>query len=231
MAVNTQVKKTLRKLLAAAILVFLSTLGTLLCRQFSLVPERPSPDFRSFGPADAKIRIYEFTDFACPACKTANGHVKDLLSAYKGSVRLEFKHYPLKEMHKWSSAAAASADCAGAQGKFTEYADLLFENQQTWAAEKEQGKDAVNTPAEEAAGKAKEFSGYAGKLGLDMPAFEKCSADEAVAKRVALDVAEGDIKGVNSTPTFFVNGKRAVGYGQLLEMAVRFDNFLKNGKW
>ncbi|OGS64067.1 MAG: hypothetical protein A3J79_14900 [Elusimicrobia bacterium RIFOXYB2_FULL_62_6] len=209
------VRKTLRKLLAAAVLVFLSTLGTLLCRQFSVGPERPAPDFRAFGPADAKIHIYEYTDFACPACRTANTHVKDLLTAYKGSIRLDFKHYPLTTIHPWSTGAAASADCAGKQGKFTEYADLLFESQEKWAAAKEPPK---------------EFAEFAKKLGLDLPAFEKCSADEAVLKQVELDLAEGDIRGVNSTPTFFVNGKRAVGYGQLLDMAVRFDNLLKEGK-
>lgn len=210
------VRKTLRKLFAAAVLIFLSTLGTLLCRQFSIGPERPSPDFRSFGPAAAKIRIYEFTDFACPACRTANDHVKNLLAAYKDSVRLDFKHYPLSGIHPWSAAAAASADCAGKQGKFPEYAGLLFENQEKWALLKE---------------RPKEFAEYAKKLGLDMPAFEKCSGDEAVLRAVTLDVSEGDTKGVNSTPTFFVNGKRAVGHGQLLDQAKRFDNFIKDGKW
>ncbi|MBU2574958.1 MAG: DsbA family protein [Elusimicrobia bacterium] len=206
------VRKTLRKLLVAAILVFLSTLGTLLCRQFSIGPERPSPAFRSFGPADARIRIYEFTDFACPACGAANTHMKNLLAAYKDSVRLNFKHYPLSSIHLWSFDAAASADCAGRQGKFTEYADLLFENREKWAFAKE---------------KPKEFMEYAKTLNLDLPAFEKCADDEAVLRQIRLDVAEGDVRGVNSTPTFFVNGKRAVGSGQLLDQAKLFDNFLK----
>lgn len=211
-----QTSKTLRKLFAAAALVFLSTLGTLLCRQFSLGPERPSPDFRHLGPAGAKIHIYEYTDFACPACKTAHGHMKNLLAAYKDSVLLDFKHYPLTGIHPWSAAAAACADCAGKQGKFLEYAELLFENQEKWALRKE---------------RPKEFAEYAGKLGLDIAAFEKCAADEAVSRQVTLDMAEGDTRGVNSTPTFFVNGRRAVGYGQLLDRAKRFDNFLKDGKW
>ncbi|MBI4801315.1 MAG: thioredoxin domain-containing protein [Elusimicrobia bacterium] len=210
-----KVRKILRKLLMAAMLVFLSTLGTLLCRQFSIGPQRPSPAFRTFGPANARIRIYEFTDFACPACRTANAHMKDLLRVYKDSVRLNFKHYPLSTVHPWSFDAAASADCAGRQGKFTEYADLLFENQQNWAFAKEQPK---------------EFLEYAKKLKLDLSAFEKCADEETTLRQIKLDIAEGDIKGVNSTPTFFVNGKRAVGAGQLLDLAKRFDNLLKELK-
>jgi len=209
------VRKTLRKILVAVALIVLSTFGTLLCRQFSIGPERPSPAFRVFGPANARILIYEYTDFSCPACRVANGHIKDLLRAYKDSARINFKHYPLSTIHPWSLNAAACADCAGRQGKFTEYADLLFENQEKWAFAGE---------------KPKEFMEYAKQLNLDLPAFEICRNDEAVLRQLKLDISEGDIRGVNSTPTFFINGKRAVGSGQLLEQAKRFDNLLKGRK-
>jgi protein-disulfide isomerase len=205
-------RKTARKMLAAATLIFAATMATLLCRQFSLGPARPSPDFRAFGPKSAKIQIYEYTDFACPACRTAEAYMKNILTVYSEGVRINFKHYPLSSIHPWSFGAAAYADCAGRQGKFLEYSELLFENQEKWGKEKESPKD---------------FSEYAQKLGLNLAAMEQCADDPETLRQIKLDVSEGDMRGVSATPTFFINGERAVGGAQLLEQAKRFDNFLK----
>ncbi len=201
-----------RKFFAGAMLVFAATMAVLLFRQFNLAPARPSPDFRTFGPKDAPIQIYEYTDFACPACRAAEAHVKKILEVYKGSVRVNFKHYPLSTIHPWSFMAASYADCAGAQGKFSEYASLLFESQEDWARIKD---------------KPAQFAEFARQLKLDLPAMETCAADAGTARRVKLDVSEGDLRGVNATPTFFINGKRAVGGTQFLDQAKNFDNLLK----
>ncbi len=205
-------RKTARKVFAAAALVFASTLATLLCRQYDLGPARPAPSFRTFGPENAKIQIYEYTDFSCPACRVAENHVTATLKVYPGSVRVIFKHYPLVSIHPWSLHAAAYADCAGKQGKFGEYASLLFENQEKWSQSKEE-------PVE--------FAEYVKALGLDQAAFRKCADDPATARLVELDIAEGNLKGVGATPTFFVNGKRTVGGQQFLEEVKHFDNLLK----
>jgi len=206
------VQKIARKILIMIMLVCAATLVTLACRQFSLIPDRPSPAWRAFGPENAKIQIYEYTDFACPACRAAEGKVKDVLELYKGSVRVNFKHYPLAMIHPWSFHAAAYADCAGKQGKFLEYADLLFENQEAWARAKD---------------KPGQFAEYAKKLKLDVPALEACTEEQVTIRQVQLDMAEGDLRGVNATPTFIVNGKRAVGSGQFLDRVRHFDNLLK----
>ena len=204
--------KIARKLVIAAFLVFAATLVTLLARQMNLGPTRAVPAFRAFGPKTAEIQIYEYTDFACPACKIAYLRLEDMLKLYDGHIALAFKHYPLMSMHKWSFHAAAYADCAGEQGKFREYAALLFENQAAWGR-------AGKKPAE--------FFNYAGKLKLDLAAFEACSNKDETIKRVKLDMAEGDLKDIEATPTFFINGKRAVGAGQLLDAAKHFDNLTK----
>ncbi|HBB67888.1 MAG TPA: hypothetical protein DCZ93_11450 [Elusimicrobia bacterium] len=206
-------RNTARKIFIALLLVFAATLTTLLCRQFSVGPARSSPAFRAFGPETAKIRIYEYTDFACPHCRLTDAHVNKMLELYKGSVRLDFKHYPLTSIHPWSFTAAAYADCAGGQGKFREYADLLFEGQEQWARSKD---------------KPREFTEYARRLKLDMPALEKCAEDPVTLRRIRLDSAEGDLRGVDATPTFFINGKRAVGPAQLLEHVRKLDNLLVN---
>ena len=204
--------KTARKLAIAAFLIFVATLATLLARQMNLGPMRPVPSFRSFGPKTAEIQIYEYTDFACPHCSMAYFKLEDMLKLYAGHIAVNFKHYPLMSIHKWSFHAAAYADCAGEQGKFQEYAALLFENQELWG-------HAEKKPAE--------FFDYARKLKLDLAAFEACSNNAETIRRVKLEMAEGDLKGVNATPTFFINGKRAVGAGQLLDAAKHFDNLIK----
>ena len=204
--------KIVKKIILAAFLIFGATLITLLARQMNLGPTRAVPAFRSFGPKTAEIQIYEYTDFACPSCKAAYLKLEEMLKLYNGRIALNFKHYPLTSIHKWSFQAAAYADCAGEQGKFAEYAALLFENQDIWGREEK-------NPAE--------FSDYAKKLNLDLTAFEACSNKDETIKRIKLEMAEGDLKGVEATPTFFINGKRAVGAGQLLDAAKHFDNLLK----
>ncbi len=205
-------RKNARLLALAFFIIFISTIAVLLARQFNLGPERPAPDFRTFGPKDAPVQIYEYTDFSCPACRHAAGGIEEMLRIYGKGIRVSFKHYPLTNIHPWSTRAAAYADCAGEQGKFREYGGLLFENQEKWAFEKTE-------PAE--------FRDYAAQLKLDWPEMQACSVAPETVKRIALDVAEGDMKGVNATPTFFINGKRAVGSGQLLDQAKKFDNLLR----
>lgn len=195
-----------------AALVFVATIAVLLARQFNLGPERPAPDFRTFGPADAPVQIHEYTDFACPACRGAASLLEEMEKVYGPGLRVHFKHYPLRNIHPWSLHAAAYADCAGAQGKFKEYAALLFEGQQHWAQAKEEPT---------------QFAEYAARLSLDLDALRACANDPETLKIIKLEIAEADMKGVNATPTFFINGKRAVGSGQLLDQARKFDSVLR----
>jgi len=208
-------RKNARLLAFAGMVIFISTIAVLMARQLNLVPERPSPDFRTFGPRSAAVQIYEYTDFACPACRQAAGKIDEMMKIYGPNLRVSFKHYPLMNIHPWSLQAAAYADCAGEQGKFKEYGALLFENQEKWAQAKE---------------KPVQFQAYAVQLGLDWPKMQACGDSQETIRRVKLDAAEGDMKGVNATPTFFVNGKRAVGSGQLLDQARKFDNLLRAAK-
>lgn len=210
MAVITKTKARLAAL--AGLVIFAATLAVLLARQFSLGPERPAPDFRTFGPAKAPVRIVAYSDFACGACRGAAGKLEELLKVYSGGIRLELKHYPLVNIHPWSLDAAAYADCAGEQGKFKEYSGLLYKGQEKWGEAKE---------------RPPEFGTFARDLKLDWPKLEACSAATQTRQRIKLEMAEGDMKNVNSTPTFFVNGKRAVGPMQLMEQARKFDNILK----
>jgi len=206
-------RKNARLLALAAMLIFLSTLAVLLARQFNMGPTLPVPAYRSFGPVEAPVQIYEYTDFACPACRHAAEKIDEMLKVFGAGLRVNFKHYPLLTIHPWSFHAAAYADCAGEQGKFKEYAGLLFAGQEKWG----QAKD-----------KPKEFEAYAKQLKLDWPKMVTCGDAPETHKRLKLEIAEGDVKGVTATPTFFINGRRAVGSAQLIDQAMKFDNMLRS---
>lgn len=210
MKANTM-RRTLRYIIAASFLIFALTLATLFARYFSLVPQRPAPPFRTLGDKTARVHFQEFTDFACPACAYAHQQIHMIVKLYPGKIRLSFKHYPLGGIHTSSFDAAVSADCAGKQGKFWEYADILFENQD-WSDFKDPSR---------------KFVSIAGRLGLDTGLFESCVKDPSVIKGVELDMAEGIIRGINATPTFFMNRKRIVGARQLTEAAKHLDKMVE----
>jgi protein-disulfide isomerase len=175
-------------------------------------PFNPSaPDFRLKGAATAKVRIVEFSDFQCPACRVAEEPIKRLMQVYDGKVRFTFKHYPLR-MHEWAKNGAYAAECAGQQGKFWEYHDRLYEKQESWTNEK---ADDI-------------LAGYASELKLDMPAWNACRTDAKTVATIAGDLKDGDDAWVSATPTFFIDGRRFVGAKQLSELGTLFiDRELK----
>lgn len=205
-------KENARLAALAGAVIFISTVGVLLARQFSLGPARPAPGYRTFGPASAMVQITEYSDFACGACRAAADAAEKMLKVYGPDVRLELKHYPLVNIHPWSLDAAAYADCAGEQGKYREYSARLFESQEKWGR---------------AAARPGEFETIARELALGWPAMEACAAAPATRNRVKLEMAEAEMKGVNATPTFFINGKRAVGPGQFAETMRKFDGIIE----
>jgi len=143
------------------------------------------------------VTVVEFSDYQCPACRAAEPVIQRLMSEYSGKIRFVFMDYPLDSIHPYAQKAAEAAECAGDQGKYWEYHDLLYANQ-------------------EALGTA-DLKGYAEQLGLDMSAFSTCLDTSAKFVEVVADETEGNRAGVPGTPTFFVNGKRVVGvdYNQL----------------
>lgn len=204
-------RRTFRYIIAAFFLIFALTLTTLFARYFNLGQQRPAPSFRTIGDKTAKVHFQEFSDFACSACAYAHQTIHRIIKLYPGKIRLSFKHYPLRKIHPSAFDAAVSADCAGKQGKFWEYADILFENQD-WSDSKDPSRKFVST---------------AGRLGLDIGLFESCVKDPLVIKGVELDIAEGNVRGINATPTFFMNRKRIVGARQLIEAAKHLDKLTK----
>ena len=87
-----------------------------------------------YGDFDAPITIVEYADFQCPACVGFSLGVKELINEYPGTIRVVFRHLPLPSIHDLAYISAMAAEAAGAQGKFWEMHDLLYQNQQQWNA-------------------------------------------------------------------------------------------------
>ena len=143
------------------------------------------------GPKDAPVTIVEFSDFQCPFCSRVIGTLKEVVRLYPQQVRLVFRDFPIASLHPKAQKAAEAARCAGEQGKFWEYHDLLFESQ------------AQATTAD--------FKRFAGQLKLDASRFTACLDSGRHAVAVAADVQEGTRLGITGTPTFFINGRLVVG--------------------
>ncbi len=84
------------------------------------------------GPVDAPIELIEYSDFQCPACQRAEASLKRIFDAYPGKIRFAFRHFPLPG-HRWSPLAHQAAECAARKGKFWEFHDRLYANQQIWS--------------------------------------------------------------------------------------------------
>ena len=166
-----------------------------------------SIDGRPFlGPRDAPVTIVEFTDYECPFCGRHFAQTSpQLLSQYDGQVKFVIMNFPLS-FHPFAQKAAEAAECAYDQGKFWEYHDTLFRNQQ-----------ALDTDS---------LKGYASALGLDTETFETCLDSDAKAQQVLEDFRDGQSYGVSATPTFFINGRRLVGARAISSFQTLIDEAL-----
>lgn len=152
------------------------------------------------GPAHARVTLVEYGDLECPNCKQAAPVVKLLLRKFPDQLRFAFRHFPLEGIHVNAELAAEAAECAGAQGRFWQMHDLLFDNQPHL--------------------QRKHLVGYAEKLQLDIARFTSELDDHIYLQRVREHLASGNESGVRSTPAFFINGQIqdvSFGLNQLVE--------------
>jgi protein-disulfide isomerase len=158
------------------------------------------------GAADAPVTIVEFADYQCPACRSLQQALSQVLKEYDGRVRLVFKDRPLRS-HALARPAHEAARCAGAEGKYWAYHDLLFEEQ----------------PALERA----DLLLYAADLGLDREEFARCLDGRRYAAEVDADVQQAVALGVNATPTLLVGRRTIIGVPTLEELRSAIDEALK----
>jgi protein-disulfide isomerase len=138
------------------------------------------------GNPKAKVMIVEFSDFQCPYCGQVEATLKRVLAKHEGVVALAFRDMPISQIHPFAQGAAEASRCAGEQGKYWEYHDLLFADQ---------GSLDRNGLIAKAA-----------KLQLDARQFDTCISSEKFKTQVQQDNQEGMRAGVSGTPGFFING-------------------------
>lgn len=145
------------------------------------------------GDENAKTILVEYGDYQCPACATYLPIVKKLLDETPVGLKIVYRNYPIVQIHKNSMTSSKAAEAAGRQDKFWEMHDKLYETQDEW-------KD-IGDPKDK-------FTEYARGLGLDEQKFQSDYASQEVANKITADIASGNTLKLNSTPTFFLNGKK-----------------------
>jgi protein-disulfide isomerase/Tfp pilus assembly protein PilF len=155
-------------------------------------PPDPPKAAVSFDPArlrgspNAPVMIVEFSDFQCPFCRKVQATLKSVLAKYQGRVSLAYRDFPLRGMHGQAELGAESSRCAGEQGKFWEYHDMLFEN-----------PDKLNRNG---------LLQLARNANLDEKQFDSCLSGGKYRAQVEQDLQDGIRAGVMGTPGIFING-------------------------
>lgn len=140
---------------------------------------------------EAKVTIVKYSDYECPACAYYHSMLKQLKQDLGTDVKVIAKHFPLS-IHPYAQVAARSAEAARVQGKYDEMHDLIFAGQSQWSR-----GNAENI-----------FIGYAESLDLDVEKFRADMNSADMNRIVISDRREGMELGVNSTPTFFIEGEK-----------------------
>jgi len=162
------------------------------------------------GNKAAPITLIEFADFQCPFCGRVAPTIKKVQETYGEKIRLVWKDFPLTQIHPQAFKAGEAAHCAGDQGKYWEYHDRLFANQQSLMPD--------------------DLKKHAEALGLDAGKFASCLDTSKYGERVRDGVAQGTRLGVNSTPMFYVNGRILSGAQPYEAFVAVIDEELAKGK-
>ncbi len=150
---------------------------------------------------NAAVIVQEFADFQCPACKAAHTViVQPLLESHGTRIAYKFEQFPLASIHRYAVDAAEASECAADQGKFWEFVDLAFAEQ-----------DTLNRDTLGAWGK---------KLGLNTDTYERCRASHIKRDTVLDEYEAGRTLGVSGTPTFMVNGRKVESTLEAIQKAI-----------
>jgi len=145
------------------------------------------------GSTQAKVILVQYGDYQCPYCGEAYPIIKRIEKRFGSDLRFVFRNFPITEAHPFAETGAEIAEAAGAQGKFWEMHDYLYENQQSLS-------------------NVDYFARYANeKLGLDGKRLKEEVLTRTYSPRIKEDFMSGVRSGVNGTPTFFINDYRHNG--------------------
>jgi protein-disulfide isomerase len=163
-------------------------------------------DAPAFGPTDAKVTIVEFSDFQCPFCSRAATAAHQVKEKYSDKVRFVFRQFPLS-FHQNAHVAAEASLAANAQGKFWEFHDKLFANQNALDRES--------------------LEKFAKEAGLNVDTFKKALDAKTYAATVDAELKLGEEVAVEGTPTMFLNGARVANPTDFAAISKQIDDALK----
>ncbi len=150
------------------------------------------------GDPNSSVKVMVFSDYMCPGCAIFATQIEPQIRATYGERVTEIYHdFPLVSIHKYSFLAARAGRCAEDQSKFWEMHDVLFAKQRDWSF-------AATAPV-------KQFTTYAGDVGLDTKSFGDCLRSDKHADVVSANLEMGERVGVGSTPTVYINGRMSNG--------------------
>jgi protein-disulfide isomerase len=197
-------KRNLLSDLTNAVLVVCAIVvtGAVVKREFltppPAVPAAPAPrritggpdltsGVRLLGRADAPVKIVAFSDFQCPFCSTFHQTLQRVRARHPERVAVAYRHLPLDAIHPHARAAGLAAECAGEQGRFESYADLLFAQQ-----------DAIGRTG---------WDRFAAEARVpDLGSFQACMAERRWADQIERDSRIAAEMNITVTPTFIING-------------------------
>jgi protein-disulfide isomerase len=168
------------------------------------VPVRPADHIR--GGRAASTTLVEYGDYECPHCGASYPVVEAVLGHFGERLRLVYRHFPLSEIHPHAQTAAEVAEFAGAHNKFWAIHGLIFENQ-----------DRLSTPF---------LLRLAWALGLSQTSLQEALQRRVHAAKVKADFIGGVRRGVNGTPTFFLDGRRYEGPNDFAALVAVIDTRL-----
>ena len=160
-------------------------------------PTNAQANDRAWGPADAPVKIEEYLDYQCPACGSYNRNYEEgVIEAFPKTGKVRYEVHSMSFIGQESVDAAEAALCAADQNKFWEMHNSIFANQ--------------NGENEGAFAKDR-LKSIAASAGLDANTFNTCLDSGKYSDKVSQERTDGEQRGVNQTPTFFVNDKMYVG--------------------
>ena len=165
----------------------------------------PQANANAMGDPKAPVKLIEYADFQCPYCKQFTDDTEaQIIATYVQTGKVYFEYHSMGTfIGPESERAAEAAYCAGDQGKFWEMHDIIFANQ---------GVERSGALGDS------HLTAFAAKIGLDSNQFSSCFTGGKYAGKVSQDLADGTAAGVQSTPSFLLNGT-------LVEGALSFTDF------
>lgn len=164
------------------------------------------------GSASSSVVLVEFTDMECPACAAYHPLLKSVTDGFGDKIAFVQRHFPLIQIHPHAVFAARAVEAAGVQGKYHEMTGLLYANQGAWRT----GDRSVEN-----------YISYAEQLGLDVDQFRKDVNSDTVAAKVETQRQEAIALGIDSTPSFFLNGEQISGMQSSEDFAKKINSILK----